>query len=92
MQWRLLTGQFRYEDQGLMDRMDLRWFTRQTMLEIFADTGWRGEAGTSRQVQAPQQAQALAAIAAAAQAFGVDPALAQRNATPTQYVFRLRPA
>jgi trans-aconitate methyltransferase len=92
VQWRLLTGNFRYEDQGLMDRTHIRWFTRQTMLEMFIGAGWRVEAGISRHVQAPQQAQALAAIAAAAQAFGADPQLAQQDAMPIQYVFRLRPA
>ncbi len=92
VQWRLLSGQFRYEDQGLMDRTHIRWFTRQTMLEMFASTGWRVEAGVSRQVPAPQQAQALAAVGAFAAAFGLDPAQAQQDATPIQYVFRLRPA
>ncbi|RVT88094.1 class I SAM-dependent methyltransferase [Inhella crocodyli] len=92
VQWRLLSGQFRYEDQGLMDRTHIRWFTRQTMLEMFASTGWRVEAGVSRQVPAPQQAQALAAVGAFASAFGLDPAQAQQDATPIQYVFRLRPA
>jgi trans-aconitate methyltransferase len=91
VQWRLLSGQFRYEDSGLLDRTHIRWFTRQTMLEMFAGTGWAVEQGAARSLNPPQQAQALAAIGAFAQAFGLDPAQAQADATPIQYVFRLRP-
>jgi len=91
VQWRLLSGNFRYEDSGLLDRTHIRWFTRQTMLELFASTGWAVEQGVSRAVNAPQQAQALAAVGTFAQAFGLDPTQAQADALPIQYVFRLRP-
>lgn len=35
LQARLSIGDFRYEKDGLMDRTHLRWFTRQTIVEMF---------------------------------------------------------
>ncbi len=92
VQWRLVTGNFRYEDSGLMDRTHIRWFTRQTMLEMFLRTGWKVEQAVARKPQAQQQEQALQAVGAFAKAFGADPELAMADAAAIQYVFRLRPA
>ena len=36
---RLLQGEFRYADTGLLDRTHLRFFTRDTVDELFADAG-----------------------------------------------------
>lgn len=91
IQWRLLTGNFRYEDSGLMDRTHLRWFTRLTLLEMFEQTGWHVDQALTRNVTSPQQDTVLQAIAAYAQALGQDPEQATRDATPFQYVFRLTP-
>ncbi len=91
VQWRLATGNFRYEDSGLMDRTHIRWFTRTTMLEMFALTGWQVNVGLGRQVDSVQQQQALLAVRAYAQAVGFDPALAEQDARPIQYLFRLIP-
>src|SRR4030067_222346 len=33
IQAKLNCGQFRYQDQGLLDRTHIRWFTRATMIE-----------------------------------------------------------
>jgi SAM-dependent methyltransferase len=92
LQWRLASGQFRYEDSGLLDRTHLRWFTRITMLEMFASAGWRVEQGLSRNLNSPQQPQMLAAVRAFAVATGIDADQAVQDATAFQYVFRLRPA
>jgi 2-polyprenyl-3-methyl-5-hydroxy-6-metoxy-1,4-benzoquinol methylase len=91
-QWRLTSGQFRYEDSGLMDRTHLRWFTRITMLEMFEKTGWRVEQGLSRNLNAPQQPQMLDAVRGFATAMGLDPEVAAQDATAFQFVFRLVPA
>lgn len=40
IQARLSIGDFRYEDEGLLDRTHLRWFTRQTIIEIFQGAGF----------------------------------------------------
>jgi len=92
VQWRLATGQFRYEDSGLMDRTHLRWFTRITMLEMFQQAGWSVHTAGTRNLNTPVQAQALAAVRAYAQAMGLDGELAVQDATPFQYVFKLLPA
>jgi len=92
LQWRLAAGQFRYEPSGLLDRTHLRWFTRITMLEMFAQTGWRVSAGLSRNLNAAQQPAMLEAVRAFARAAGLDADLAAEDATAFQYVFKLVPA
>lgn len=89
VQWRLVTGHFRYEDQGLLDRTHVRWFTRQTMLELFTDTGWHPEQAISRTMHFPQDAAGLAGVRAYATAIGIDADLATTDATPMQYLFKL---
>ncbi|MEZ5659368.1 MAG: class I SAM-dependent methyltransferase [Burkholderiaceae bacterium] len=89
VQWRLASGNFRYEDSGLMDRTHIRWFTRVTMLEMFAQTGWRVAQGLTRQLRVPEQDRYLAAVRAFAEASGLDADLAEQDATPFQYVFRV---
>jgi trans-aconitate methyltransferase len=91
LQMRLSSGQFRYEDSGLLDRTHLRWFTRITLLEMFAQTGWRVDQGIVRTLNSPLQAQMLDAVRAFARIAGNDEALAVQDATPFQYVFKLLP-
>jgi trans-aconitate methyltransferase len=92
VQMRLATGQFRYEDSGLLDRTHIRWFTRTTMIEMFIQAGWSIETGFSRQLpsQAPQAL--LDGIRAIAEAAGADGEVAVTDAQAFQYLFRLRPA
>lgn len=92
IQWRLVSGQFRYEDADLMDRTHIRWFTRVTMLEMFKQTGWAVQTAMGRNMEAPKQAQALAAIRAFAKGMGLNEERAAADATPFQYVFKLLPA
>lgn len=93
VQWRLATGQFRYEDSGLMDRTHIRWFTRITMLEMFDSTGWKVTQGMTRNLPpSPYQEGVLAGIRAMAQSSGFDPDLAVQDALPFQYVFKVVPA
>ena len=91
VQWSILSGNFRYQDSGLLDKTHIRWFTEKTMLEMFSQTGWMVEKGISRTVSTPQASQALTGVAAFATALGLDPVEAKKSATPIQYVFRLRP-
>lgn len=91
VQWRLASGQFRYEDNGLMDRTHLRWFTRTTMIELFESTGWQVVEGVARNLGSPHQTQGLQAVRLFAQASGLDPDQAVQDATAYQFVFRTRP-
>ena len=36
----LLKGEFRYQDQGIMDRTHLHFFTRGSLIETLQDCGW----------------------------------------------------
>lgn len=93
VQWRLASGNFRYEDSGLLDRTHIRWFTRITMLEMFAGAGWQVAEGMTRNLpHSPLQDNVLTAIRAMAQAGGFDPDMAAQDAIPFQYVFKLTPA
>lgn len=92
VQAKLAIGDFRYTDGGLMDRTHLRWFTRVTMLEMFQNAGFRIEAGGPRIFNEPARERALPAIRAMAQALGVDPEQAVKDALPLQYVVRAVPA
>jgi trans-aconitate methyltransferase len=88
MQVRLSVGDFRYRDSGLMDRTHLRWFTRQTMLESFRETGFEVVAGRPRIFNEPQREKFLPIIEQMAQAAGVDAKQALQDALPLQYVIR----
>lgn len=87
---RLAVGDFRYEDMGLLDRTHLRFFTRQTIFELFEAEGFKIAEGTTRTVEAPKQ-EILELIGKIAEARGCHPALAMADATPLQYVVRAMP-
>jgi trans-aconitate methyltransferase len=92
VQWRLASGQFRYESSGLMDRTHLRWFTRITLLEMLQGSGWRVETGITRNLPpSERQTTMLDAIRGVAIAGGFDPEQAVLDATAFQYVFKCVP-
>jgi len=91
VQMRLATGQFFYEDSGLLDRTHIRWFTRITMIDMFQSTGWKIESCLRRNFPSPAE-QILPTIAAMAQAAGFDPETAIQDAITFQYVFKVKPA
>ena len=92
VQWQLISGNFRYEEQQKFEDNAARLFTRTTLIELFAQTGWEVEDGLTRQLTTPEQKQYLEAVYQFAQATGLDPDLAVQDATPYQYLFRLKPA
>ncbi len=91
LQAKLSIGDFRYEASGLLDKTHLRWFTRQTIIELFEQTGFRIETGTSRIFDEPGRERFLPIIEKMAQTAGVDPKIALADALPLQYVVRAVP-
>lgn len=87
---RLAVGDFRYEDMGLLDRTHLRWFTRQTIYELFEGQGFRISEGVTRTFHHPNQ-EVLELIGKIAEKCGFNPTLSMSDATPLQYVVRANP-
>lgn len=87
---RLAVGDFRYEDMGLLDRTHLRWFTRQTIYELFEKEGFRISEGMTRTFHQPNQ-EVLELIGKIAEKCGFDPMVSMSDATPLQYVVRAIP-
>ena len=91
IQFRLNSGEFRYEDAGLLDRTHIRWFTKTTIVELFRTTGFEIAEGGARVLHEPNRDQALDGIRALATAIGIDADEAATNATPFQWVVRATP-
>ncbi|WP_338849560.1 tetratricopeptide repeat protein [Massilia sp. W12] len=83
----LNSGRFIYQDAGLLDRTHIRWFTRITILDMFASCGFQITSMIARNMHLPNPEQ-QAAIRAMAQSFGHDPEQAMADAIPFQYVLR----
>lgn len=85
---RLSVGDFRYQDSGLMDRTHIRWFTRQTMIELFEQSGFRIQAGQPRIFNEPPRESFLPVIEQLASLAGGNPKMAAQDALALQYVLR----
>lgn len=91
LQVKMSIGDFRYEDSGLLDRTHLRWFTRQTINELFEQTGFTVTEGFPRIFEEPRREDFLWLIGDLAEAAGGDPDTAMNDAMPLQYVIRALP-
>jgi SAM-dependent methyltransferase len=91
LQVRLSVGDFRYEDSGLLDRTHLRWFTRQTMIELFQQTGFQITEGKPRVLKEAHRDKFIPLIGQLAKEGGADPEIAMRDAIPFQFVIRANP-
>jgi SAM-dependent methyltransferase len=92
LQVKLSIGQFRYEDSGLLDRTHLRWFTRATMNELFAETGFQIIEGAGRVFNEPARDKYLPLIAEMARTAGANVEKATSDAMALQYVLRAVPS
>jgi trans-aconitate methyltransferase len=91
MQAKLSIGDFRYEDTGLLDKTHLRFFSRQTILEMFNDTGFTVVACIPRIFADPRSEQFLPLIEEFARLTGADPQMSVNDAMPGQYVINAIP-
>ena len=92
VQAKLAVGDFRYDAGGLMDRTHMRWFTRATMLEMFAGAGFKLEVGFPRIFGELKNEHIIAGIRSMALGVGADPDLAVQDSLPMQYVVKAVPA
>lgn len=92
LQARLSIGDLRYEESGLLDKTHLRFFTRQTILEMFSDTGFIVTECVPRIIfPEPARDQFIPVIEQLAKLAGADPQTAAEDAIPIQYVVRAEP-
>lgn len=89
---RLVTGELRYEDAGLLDRTHLRWFTRTTIAEMFRDAGYAIVRWGRRVYDGPGRERALAAIGNVAVVLGADAGTAVADADVFQWLVEARAA
>jgi trans-aconitate methyltransferase len=92
VQGKLNIGEFRYEDAGLFDRTHIRWFTRKTIIDLFASSGYEIEEMGGRVFdEGPSRGVVMTALRALAQTLGENPDVAEQDAMPLQYLVRARP-
>jgi SAM-dependent methyltransferase len=92
VQAKLAVGDFRYEPTGgLMDRTHMRFFTRATMLEMFAGAKLKIQQGFPRIFGELKNEHVIAAIRSMAIGVGADPDLAVQDSLPLQYVVKAVP-
>jgi SAM-dependent methyltransferase len=91
VQAKLGTGTFRYEDNGLLDRTHIRFFTRITMIEMLQGAGLGIELGVTRNFGELTNNNIKSAIKSMAVGFGVDPEQALADSLPFQYVVKAVP-
>lgn len=87
VQYSLNSGNFVYQDSGLLDRTHIRWFTRTTIIDLFQSAGFNIVEMYSRIIQKPNEVITMA-IRQMAIASGTDPDVAEQDAIPFQYVVR----
>jgi hypothetical protein len=88
----LLNGTFDYQDQGLLDRTHLRWFTPRTMADALAKAGLALSDVSPRPVDTEQARKFTLALTPGLRAIGVDPNEYLNRAAPLQFIWRARKA
>lgn len=89
---RLVTGELHYEDQGLLDRTHLRWFTVKTMQALFVDCGFKIESIYPRIFNEPSQQQVVPILHQLARTFGVAEVDRYDFYRPLQYIIKAVPS
>jgi hypothetical protein len=87
---KLLTGRFDYEDQGVLDRTHLRWFTLASMEKALVETGLQ-LCDVSPRIFDQKGAEAMAdALKDGLTAIGVTRESFLARSAPTQFIWRAR--
>ena len=89
---RLLNGSFDYEEQGLLDRTHLRWFTPRNMAAALVDAGLELADISPRPIAVDGAERFVQALAPGLRAIGVDPQEYLNRAGPLQFIWRARKA
>ncbi|WP_233832737.1 CDP-glycerol glycerophosphotransferase family protein [Paraburkholderia sp. ZP32-5] len=88
IQARLAIGDLRYE-RGYLDKKQLRWFTRTTMIELFDKAGFDMTDGWPKVGDEPFGEPFLRQVGEMAKLAGSDPDTAIDDAKPRRYVVRI---
>lgn len=88
---RLVRGNLYYEDQGLLDRTHLRWFTRATAMHLFQSAGFKVTLFLGRRFKDRHDEAVVAAVSRLATELGVDAEQAAREAAAFQWLVRAVP-
>lgn len=91
IQLRLNRGDWRYSESGLLDKTHLRFFTRETIVELFQTTGFNIEHIAPRIFNFPNQAQALDIISKITQLIGGNEETSRSDAAAFQFVVVAKP-
>ena len=89
---RLVTGDLDYQENGLLDRTHLRWFTRATVMRLFEGAGFRITMLGGRRFNEPNAASMSAAVCRLAAELGTDAAQAARDVAAYQWLVKAEPA
>ena len=86
IQVRLNRGDWRYSQSGLLDQTHVRFFTRETIVELFEKAGFKIVQMQPRIFQFPQQEKALDIVAHMTKLLGGDVEQSRRDAAAFQFV------
>lgn len=84
----LLQGEWNYQDAGLLDRTHLRFFTLDSVVQMFQKAGWTVLDAMPRNLWPEKTEAALKALLPAVQALGGDISKARLNMSAFQWVIR----
>jgi SAM-dependent methyltransferase len=92
LQVKMAIGDLRYQKSGLLDITHLRFFTRQTLLELFVNTGFEVKNIHPRIFNEVRRDEFLPTIKELAKKAGVNPDAAGADAIALQYVILAKPS
>jgi 2-polyprenyl-3-methyl-5-hydroxy-6-metoxy-1,4-benzoquinol methylase len=91
---KIVTGDFRYESSGLLDRTHLRWFTRQTIIELFTGAGFEIYDMRLREIAHPNhdlEQRITEALVETGMRCGADSRTLRQDLKAFQYILAARP-